>query len=141
MARLREKSALVTPTIERIWADALAAPQATKRCWLHGDLHAQNVLVDEHGVISAVIDWGDLTAGDVATAPAGIWALFEAPAARRAALGHYQPDQTLLTRAAGWALLFGVVLADSGLINSPRHAVAGQRILERLEADHPIEIA
>ena len=141
MTRLREKSALVTPTIERVWAAALAAPQETERRWLHGDLHAQNVLVDENGAISAVIDWGDLTAGDAATDLAGIWALFESPAARRAALAHYQPEQTLLTRAAGWAVLFGVVLADSGLINSPRHAAAGQRILERLEADDPLKIA
>ena len=99
------------------------------------------MLVGESGIITAVIDWGDLTAGDSATDLAGIWALFESAEARRTALNHYQPDQALLTRATGWAVLFGVVLADSGLINSPRHAAAGQRILARLEADDPLAIA
>jgi aminoglycoside phosphotransferase (APT) family kinase protein len=31
--------------------------------WLHGDLHPANILIDD-GRISAVIDFGDLTAGD-----------------------------------------------------------------------------
>lgn len=33
---------------------------------VHGDLHAGNVLVDDAGAITAVIDWGDCAAGDPA---------------------------------------------------------------------------
>ena len=132
MARVREKTDLITPTIEAIWQSGLSAAQTTESCWLHGDLHAQNVLVDGTGAFSAIIDWGDITAGDAATDLAGIWALFESAPAREVILERYAPDEALRARARGWAVLFGVVLVDSGLINSPRHALAGRRILERL---------
>jgi aminoglycoside phosphotransferase (APT) family kinase protein len=135
MARVREKTDLISPAIEAVWQTALAAPPSDKHRWLHGDLHAQNVLVDDKGRICAVIDWGDLTAGDVATDLAGIWALFESADARREAIDRYQPSDALLARARGWAALFGVVLVDSGLINSPRHARAGGQILHRLAND------
>ncbi|MGD8832011.1 MAG: aminoglycoside phosphotransferase family protein [Pseudomonadales bacterium] len=133
--RLRGKTDLVSPRILELWEAALAAPTGDARLWLHGDLHAQNVLVGDSGEIIAVIDWGDLNAGDVATDLAGIWALFDDAGARRRILERYAPDTSLLARARGWAVVFGVVLLDSGLINSPRHAEAGRRILERLAAE------
>jgi aminoglycoside phosphotransferase (APT) family kinase protein len=135
MVRVREQTALITPAVEDAWQAALAAPQSSERRWLHGDLHAQNVLVSEDGEIRAVIDWGDLTGGDVATDLAGIWALFDSADARATALEAYEPGSDLLDRARGWAVVFGVVLVDSGLINSPRHAAAGEKILERLSRD------
>lgn len=30
---------------------------------LHGDLHFKNMLVDENGIVSGIIDWGDLSVG------------------------------------------------------------------------------
>lgn len=60
---------------------------------VHGDLHAGNVLVGEAGEISAVIDWGDCSAGDPAIDLAiGLACL--PPAARGdflAAHGHVSP--------------------------------------------------
>ncbi len=135
MARVREKTNLITPTIESAWAAALQAPESEERRWLHGDLHAQNVLIADNGEIHAIIDWGDLNGGDPATDLAGIWALFPSESARAKALEHYRPDADLLSRARGWAVVFGIVLVDSGMINSPRHAAAGKKILERLSAD------
>jgi len=134
MTRLRSTTELITPLIESVWTSALSAPISQDRRWLHGDLHAQNVLVND-GEFSAIIDWGDITAGDVATDLAGTWALFEDKADRDAILNTYGPDEATLIRAKGWATLFGVVLADSGLINSPRHAVAGTTMLRRIIED------
>jgi aminoglycoside phosphotransferase (APT) family kinase protein len=134
MMRVREQTDLLSTEIETIWEAALTAPERTARCWLHGDLHAQNVLVDDDGTFRAIIDWGDITAGDVATDLAGTWALFDSAAARERVLTRYEPDENLLKRARGWAVLFGIVLLDSGLINSPRHADAGRKILQRLSA-------
>ena len=139
MERVRSKTTLITSEILDLWAAALAAAPFDKPRWLHGDLHAQNVLVDRGGAISAVIDWGDITSGDTATDLAGIWALFPSVDDRQRILQRYDPDEFTLARARGWAALFGIVLMDSGLINSPRHAVAGSHILERLHDDaaHP----
>lgn len=36
------------------------------------------------------------------------------------------------TRAKGWAVLFGVLLLDTGLVDHPRHALIGKRTLERI---------
>jgi len=135
MLRIRQKTDLLDPNIDALWESALSAPRNNVRSWLHGDLHAQNVLVDGAGAFTAIIDWGDITAGDAATDLAGTWALFESASARERVLQRYAPDQNLLIRARGWAILFGVVLLDSGLINSPRHAEAGRKILQRLAAD------
>jgi aminoglycoside phosphotransferase (APT) family kinase protein len=135
MQRLSSGSDAISNALESIWESALAAPEADAACWLHGDLHAQNVLVDGSGNITAVIDWGDITGGDPATDLAGIWALFPTQHARSRILQAYRPDAALLNRARGWAFVFGVILADSGSINSPRHAASGRRILQRLEAD------
>jgi aminoglycoside phosphotransferase (APT) family kinase protein len=44
--------------------------------WLHGDLHTANVIVHD-GAISAVIDLGDITAGDPAVDFAIGWMLFD----------------------------------------------------------------
>lgn len=135
MIRVRQKTNLLSPALEALWEVALSSPGSTVRCWLHGDLHAQNVLVDSDGAFSAIIDWGDITAGDAATDLAGTWALFESATAREKVLQAYEADMDLLNRARGWAILFGIVLLDSGLINSPRHAEAGRKILQRLSAD------
>ena len=135
MVRVREKTDLLTPAIEALWRKGLEASDATGRSWLHGDLHAQNVLVDDQCAIRAVIDWGDVTGGDPATDLAGAWALFEGAEDRQTVIDRYGPDKALLDRARGWAAMFGVVLLDSGLINSPRHAAAGEKILRRLEED------
>lgn len=39
-------------------------PQSTTL--VHGDLYSRHILVDEEGMLSGVIDWGDVHAGDVA---------------------------------------------------------------------------
>jgi aminoglycoside phosphotransferase (APT) family kinase protein len=135
MKRLSSGSDALSPALESIWESALRAPAASGARWLHGDLHAQNVLVNGTGSLTAIIDWGDITRGDPATDLAGIWAVFPTRRARQSILQAYRPDPALLDRARGWAFLFGVVLTDSGNVNSPRHAAAGRRILERLEAD------
>ena len=145
---LVDRSSVVEPRCERLqdnlgalgvptralWRQALAAAPATKAVWLHGDLHARNVLVDQ-GVITGVIDWGDITAGDPATDLAAIWSLFEDPAARLAIIADYAPSPDLLARSKGWAVSFGTVLLETGLVDHPLHATMGRLTLERLVAD------
>lgn len=129
--RLKKKTNLITPTIEKIWAAALKANKSTEKCWIHADLHARNVVVMD-GNISGIIDWGDLTSGDIATDLACIWMLLEDVQARKTALEYYQPSTATLARAKGWAIFFGAVLLDTGLVDNPRHAAMGKLTLERL---------
>jgi aminoglycoside phosphotransferase (APT) family kinase protein len=132
MQRLGSSTGLITPQILQIWQIALQAPLDLLPTWLHGDLHPRNVLV-EHGVITGIIDWGDLTAGDCATDLAAIWMLFADPDARQQALAAYGDlSDATLQRARGWAVVFGVVLLDSGLVDNPRNAAIGTHILQRV---------
>lgn len=110
------------------------ASPTTERVWTHGDLHPRNVLVDS-GRITAVVDWGDLTAGDPATDLAAAWMLFDPPhhGALRSAYGP-TPDGTW-ERAKGWAALFAVMLLDVGIVDDPRFKTMGRTTLERLAAD------
>lgn len=131
---VRSGTDLITAAVDTLWLDALAAPRSTDRVWLHGDLHAQNVLT-QNGSFAGVIDWGDVCAGDPATDLAAIWGLLPDRQARAAAIADYAPDDELLSRARGWAVFFGVVLYDAGRINNPRHMAVGEAILRRLAAD------
>jgi aminoglycoside phosphotransferase (APT) family kinase protein len=111
------------------------APIDRPSAWIHGDLHARNILVDD-GNISGIIDWGDMTSGDIATDLAAIWMLFDDPAARRFALATYGGlSEAVIHRSIGWAILFGVVLLDTGLVDNPRHAAMGERTLRRVAVD------
>jgi aminoglycoside phosphotransferase (APT) family kinase protein len=118
--------------IETLWRCALEAPLDTAATWVHGDLHSQNVLVQD-GKLCAVIDWGDLCRGDRATDLAAIWILLGDVSAREAAI-RLCPDVSEATwmRARGWAIFFGVVLNDIGLAGNARHGMAGSLTLRRL---------
>lgn len=129
--RLENKTDLVTPKIKNIWNKALNTPIDVPAKWLHGDLHPGNILV-ENGVVVGIIDWGDITSGDIATDLASIWMLFERDARRQAIAEYANISDSTLQRAKGWAIYFGVTLLDVGLIDNPRQALIGERTLKNL---------
>jgi aminoglycoside phosphotransferase (APT) family kinase protein len=126
------RAGLVDARIVAMWNEAVATPIDVSDTWIHGDLHARNVLVHE-GRLAAVIDWGDVAQGDCATDLAAIWTLLPTLAAREHAtqlLGRVSSDTW--TRARGWAVMFGVTLLDTGLVDHPRHARMGHQVLRRI---------
>lgn len=135
MQRLEIKTNLITQKIRDTWNIALNTPVDVEAKWLHGDLHARNVLV-KNGAIAGIIDWGDMTSGDIATDLASIWMLFCDRHTRQQAIAEYANiSDATLKRAKGWAVLFGVLLLDTGIVDHPRHAVMGERILRRVSED------
>ena len=96
------------------------------------DREARNVLTLD-GTITGVIDWGDMTSGDPAIDLAAVWMLLSDEAARAQAQRAYgAAGSALWTRARGWAVLFGVMLLDTGLAGNARNAVMGELILRRI---------
>ena len=134
LRKLESTTSAVTPDVWSAWHGALEAAWDGESTWLHGDLHARNVLVS-NGSISGIIDWGDVASGDKATDLAAIWMLFPEKEGRERAMAAY-PDksQALWARARGWAVLFGAFLLETGMVDSPRHAQMGASTLERLSA-------
>lgn len=114
-----------------LWNDALSAPRDCPETWLHGDLHPRNVLM-KGGKINAVIDWGDMCAGDPATDLAALWMLLPSPDSRALAINIYRPSPATLRRAKGWAITWGLLLLDTGRVDNREHAEIGENILAQV---------
>jgi aminoglycoside phosphotransferase (APT) family kinase protein len=135
MERLKTKTNLITSKIINTWNQALNASIDVRATWIHGDLHARNVLV-ENGAIAGIIDWGDITSGDLATDLASVWMLFGESKTRQQVLAEYaNVSEATLQRAKGWAIVFGVLLLDTGLIDNRKHAIMGEKTLSRVCED------
>ena len=132
MHRLSRVTDFITPRLIQIWNEALAAPVDLPPAWIHGDLYSRNVLV-KRGVVSGIIDWGDMTSGDPATDLACVWSLFSNSSSRHEFFVAYgNVSEVTIKRAKGWAILFGVMLLDTGLADDPRNARIGECILHRI---------
>ena len=111
------------PAVLAVWRDLAATPVwLGPKVWLHGDLYPGNIVATD-GVLSAVIDFGDITSGDPATDLAAGWMLFEGDdlAAFRSAAGGCDDDTW--RRARAWALLHAVACISSSADNARVDAI------------------
>jgi aminoglycoside phosphotransferase (APT) family kinase protein len=121
-----------------VWRAALAAPAwSGPSMWLHGDLHPGNMLVHA-GRLTAVLDFGDLTAGDPAVDLAVAWMMWpeSVRAVFRAAVDRTTSwaDDAMWHRARGWAVSLGVAYLVSSLDN-PLMGAIGIRTVAAALAD------
>jgi aminoglycoside phosphotransferase (APT) family kinase protein len=117
------------PAVSDLLAEAEALPATTRSVVCHGDLHFRHVLVDEHGTLTGVIDWGDLCRADPAIDLSLLWSFFP-PAGRAAfldAYGKLRDDQ--LVRARLLAVNLCVILTayghHEGMAGVKREALEG----------------
>ncbi|RYF49931.1 MAG: aminoglycoside phosphotransferase family protein [Comamonadaceae bacterium] len=97
-----------------VWEKAVAAPGwQGAPLWLHGDLHPANVVVRD-GMLTGVIDFGEMCAGDPATDLSAAWILLPAGAASRFFDAYGRADEATVTRARGWAVLRALGLIGIG---------------------------
>jgi aminoglycoside phosphotransferase (APT) family kinase protein len=115
------------------WAPLAGAPPWDgPPVWLHGDLHPDNLLVHD-GRLAAVVDFGDLTAGDPGVDLAAAWMLL--PPASRPLLRHEAgADDATWARAQGWALALALAML-AGSADDPVISGIGQRTLTAVLAD------
>jgi aminoglycoside phosphotransferase (APT) family kinase protein len=130
--RVQAGTGLFTGAVRSVWEQALSAPIDIEPTWIHGDLHPRNVLVDGDR-LSAVIDWGDMAAGDRAADLACIWMLLSDADHRRQAMESYGPMSVpTWHRARGWAVLLATLFVDTGLDGDARFMAIGERTLRRV---------
>ncbi|WP_406113665.1 aminoglycoside phosphotransferase family protein [Streptomyces sp. NBC_01014] len=116
-------------TAMRVWESATATPAwGGPPVWLHGDLHPANILVDR-GRVGAVIDFGDVTAGDPATDLAVAWMLLPTPQRAEFRRVYGRADDGTWARARGWALALALVFLTHSADN-PLMAGIGRRALD-----------
>ncbi|MEW1823641.1 aminoglycoside phosphotransferase family protein [Arthrobacter sp. NPDC080031] len=100
--------------LRTIWSEACRAPLWDRPAlWLHGDLHPANVLLRPDGRLAAVVDFGDLGAGDPAVDLAVAWLMFDGGARHRftAAFGP-AADAATWARARGWAVVLATAMVS-----------------------------
>jgi len=116
VARIRDHAGEAAAPLRRRWAELIALQDpADPRLWVHGDAHPLNILV-EGAHLAAVIDWGDLCAGDPAGDLICAWLAFDgtAAAAMRTAYDssatHGLDLEALWLRAEAWAIHVTVMI-------------------------------
>lgn len=95
---------------ERVWDAAMALPAAGEvggPHWLHGDLLAENLLVED-GRLAAVLDFGGLAIGDPTVDLAGAWEVLDA-AGRETFRAALDIDELTWLHARAWALALAVM--------------------------------
>lgn len=112
LAKVEANNPDVDGATVRAWVARLViTPPWTRRpCWVHGDLYARHLLVDEHHTVTGVLDWGDVHLGDPAI-DLTLAFTFLPPEARdtfRAAYGDI--DKATWNRARFRAFHYGVAL-------------------------------
>ena len=135
-ARLRSLRGRTEPgalaTAEMLWRSALdAVVWPGPPVWIHGDLHPGNLIARESTLI-AIIDFGDVTAGDPAYDLAVAWLAFDLAgrsAFVAAIAGRY--DDATWTRGRGWAAAVTLLLLDQS-DDDPDYARLGSDALEQL---------
>lgn len=119
-------------TLRRVWADAVASTlPGDPPSWIHGDLHPANTLV-RNGTVVAVIDFGDLCAGDPAVDLGAACMSLDGDGVERLWLAYGRRDADLERRATGWCVLFALMLLEIGLEGRPTYADVGRTTLDRI---------
>ena len=141
LARLDSGAIPGSAPLRTLWHRLVATPPwSGPPVWLHGDPHPSNLLVTDTppARLAAVIDFGDLGAGDPATDLAAAWLVFDATGRDRfrAELQHRAPvDDDTWQRAEGWALNLGTAFAFH--TDDPLLAAVGRHTVHQLLADRP----
>jgi len=105
------ETAAILGRMERL---AETPPLSGPTCWVHGDLYARHVLVDDDCRLCGVIDWGDVHLGDPAL-DLSLAFSFLPPAARGAFRNAYGTiDDATWDRARFRALHYGTLLTHYG---------------------------
>lgn len=125
----------IPDSVHRLLDAAHALPPTASTTVLHGDLHFRHLLVDGHGAVSGVIDWGDICRGDPSIDLTLLWSLLPASARTDflAAYGPITDDRLLRARVLAINLCSVLLLYGhhEGMAEIEREARAG---LERAVA-------
>ncbi len=128
------KSKIDIKTATEVWESALASTWQRAPVWVHGDMSAGNLLIQE-GQLSAVIDFGQLAVGDPACDLAIAWTLFKEES-REVFRAQLALDDDTWARGCAWVLWKSLVVAAG--FTQPNNVEAKRcwAILNEVLAEH-----
>jgi aminoglycoside phosphotransferase (APT) family kinase protein len=143
--RLRGGAVPDADALLALWSRLVGTPAwQGPAVWLHGDLHPANLVAtpaDSAGgraSLAAVVDFGDITAGDPATDFATAWLTFDAPARaefRRRVTAACGTDGATWDRALAWAVVLTAVLLRHSVDEAPHLRAIGEHARDQVLAD------
>jgi aminoglycoside phosphotransferase (APT) family kinase protein len=122
-----------------LWREGVIAPVWSEApVWIHGDLHPGN-LVARGSELVALIDFGDVTAGDPAYDLAVAWLAFDASGREvfRGAIGDRYGKSTWV-RARAWAVAVSVLLLSHSDDNPDYARLGGDALAELTSPERPL---
>ncbi|MBT2502079.1 aminoglycoside phosphotransferase family protein [Curtobacterium sp. ISL-83] len=135
LARLATADVHRAVELAALWRAAADLPAyAGPPVWVHGDLHPFNLLVEPQQTdpsLTAVVDFGDVTAGDPAVDLATAWLTLDREA-RGTFRARVAPDDATWGRARGWAVSIGSALHGS---DEPWFRAVGRRTIDAVLDD------
>lgn len=126
--------AIDVAAVTEVWDTALATSWQGPPVWIHGDVAASNLLVNE-GRLCAVIDFGCLGVGDPSCDLVIAWTFLDHASRTdfRAAIGL---DPATWKRARGWAMWKALITLVEHRNTSPAEAQDARRIIRDILDDH-----
>ena len=123
------------PVLRAAWDRGLAARvHDGPSVWIHGDLHPGNQLA-EAGRLVAVVDWGDVAAGDPAADLATAWWSLPVSVHDTFRTAHGGIDEDAWSRAMAWAAAIAIYLLKEGpRVGDDALVAMGRRTVARLRA-------
>lgn len=131
---LGAQDAIDAPAALEVWNAARSAQWDGPAVWVHGDMGAGNLLVDDDGALCAVIDFGCAAVGDPACDLTIAWTFFDGPA-REAFRAGLALDDGAWARARGWALWKAAIML-ARFPEGPRWQARHRQVIEAVLAEH-----
>ncbi len=116
-----------------VWETALDARFTGSPVWFHGDVAADNLLVDQ-GLLSAVIDFGCCGVGDPACDLVIAWTLFHG-ASRDVFRTSIDADAAAWARGRGWALWKALITLAGEVDSSSVKAAKAHNVINEILAE------
>jgi len=137
IAALKDKIDVTVAT--QIWDAALATSWRGVPVWVHGDISAGNLLV-QNGRLSAVIDFGGLVTGDPACDLAINWTLFHGES-RQLFRSLLPLDRGTWERARAWTLWKALITAAGFADPNNFESARCWQIIDEVIADYKQEVS